>query len=125
MEQQWTYRGRTISGGDVGFIRELIAAHPTAGRCELSRRLCAAWDWKQPNGAPRDMVCRGLLLMLDRGGEIELPPMRSCPPNPLAVRRRPEPVVPDNRPVRGTLHDLLPLAIEQVRRGDRVAYGLD
>lgn len=118
MEQQWRYRGRTITGGDVGFIRELIAAHPAAGRCELSRLLCAAWDWKQSNGALRDMVCRGMLLMLDRGGQIVLPPMRSRPPNPLLLRARPEPVVPDNRPVRGTLRDLLPLTIEQVRRSD-------
>lgn len=118
MEQQWRYRGRTITGGDVGFIRELIAAHPAAGRCELSRLLCAAWDWKQSNGAPRDMVCRGMLRMLDRGGEIVLPPMQSRPPNPFLLRARPEPVVPDNRPVQGALHALLPLTIEQVRRGD-------
>ena len=64
------------------------------------------------------MVCRGMLLMLDRGGEIVLPPMRSRPLNPLLLRCRPEPVVPDNRPVRGALHDLLPLEIEQVRRSD-------
>ena len=36
--------------------------------------------------APRDMVCRGLLLMLDRAGEIRLPPVRYTPPNPLARR---------------------------------------
>ena len=116
MEQAWRYRGRTITGDDLGLIRELIAAHPAAGRCELSRLLCEAWDWKQSNGALRDMVCRGLLLMLDRGGQILLPPMRSCPPNPLLLRARPEPVVPDNRPVRGALQELLPLKIEQVRR---------
>ena len=116
MEQAWRYRGRTITGDDLGLIRELIAAHPAAGRCELSRLLCEAWDWKQSNGALRDMVCRGMLLMLDRGGQILLPPMRSCPPNPLLLRARPEPVVPDNRPVRGALQELLPLEIEQVRR---------
>jgi hypothetical protein len=27
--------------------------------------------WKQANGALRDMVCRGLLLMLERAGQIE------------------------------------------------------
>jgi hypothetical protein len=32
--------------------------------------------WKQANGALRDVVCRGLLLMLDRAGAIELPPVR-------------------------------------------------
>jgi len=87
MEQAWRYRGRTITGGDVDFIRELIAAHPAAGRCELSRLLCQAWDWKQPNGPPRDMVCRGMLLMLDRGGEIVLPPMRPAPAQPAAAPR--------------------------------------
>lgn len=116
MDEQWRYRGRTITAANVAFIRELIAAHPAAGRCELSRLLCAAWDWTQSNGSPRDMVCRGMLLMLARAGQIELPPMRSCPPNPLAIRRRPEPLVPDNSPVRGDLREILPLEIEQVRR---------
>ena len=116
MEQAWRYRGRTITGDDLGLIRELIAAHPAAGRCELSRLLCEAWDWKQSNGALRDMVCRGMLLMLDRGGQILLPPMRSCPPNPLLLRARPDPVVPADRPGGGALQGRLPLAIGQVRR---------
>jgi hypothetical protein len=30
------------------------------------RRGCEAWDWRQSNGALRDMVCRGLLLMFER-----------------------------------------------------------
>jgi len=50
----------------------------------LSRKLCEIWDWKQPNGALRDMVCRGLLLMLERVGEIELPAVRRRPPGRLA-----------------------------------------
>ena len=36
--------------------------------------------------------------------------------NRLAQRERPEPVIPDNRPVRGPLSDLLPLEFTQVRR---------
>ncbi len=118
MEREWRYRGRTITAAELGFIRELIAADPQASRCELSRRLCEAWNWKQTNGAPRDMVCRGMLLMLDRAGQIELPAMRFRPHNPFSVRQRPEPLVPDNRPVRCTLQPILPLEIEQVRRGD-------
>src|SRR5580693_787467 len=110
------YRGRQISQEDILYIRALVERHPNESRRTLSTRLCEAWDWRQSNGALRDMVCRGLLLMLERGGQIMLPPMRSGPPNPLLLRARPEPVVPDNRPVRGALHDLLPLEIEQVRR---------
>ena len=115
MEQEWKYRGRTITAADLGFIRELIAAHPQASRCELSRRLCEAWNWKQTNGAPRDMVCRGLLLLLDRAGQIELPAIRFRPSNPLAVRVGPEPLVPDNRPVQGPLQPILPLEIRPFR----------
>jgi hypothetical protein len=35
--------------------------------------VCEAWQWKQPNGALCDMVCRGLPLMLHRAGDIQLP----------------------------------------------------
>jgi hypothetical protein len=65
------------------------------------------------------MVCRGLLLQLDRAGAIELPAVRRRPPNPFVLRCRPEPVVPDNRPVRGPLSEILPLEIEQVRQSEQ------
>jgi Domain of unknown function (DUF4338) len=118
LEKSWNYRGRAVSDADIAFIRELIAAGPKMGRCSLSRQLCEAWGWKQPNGALCDMICRGLLLRLDRAGEIQLPTVRFRPArNPLADRRRPEPVVPDRRPVCGPLRQLLPLEIQQVRRG--------
>ncbi|HET7748930.1 MAG TPA: DUF4338 domain-containing protein [Terriglobales bacterium] len=97
----------------------MILAHPPASRYELSRRLCEAWNWKQANGVPRDMVCRGLLLQLDRAGAIALPAVRCRPPNPLVLRCQPEPVVPDNRPVRGPLREILPLEIEQVRQSEQ------
>jgi Domain of unknown function (DUF4338) len=119
VEGEWRYRGRTITVGEVSFIRELILAHPHASRYELSRRLCEAWNWKQANGVLRDMVCRGLLLQLDRAGAIELPAVRRRPPNPFVLRCRPEPVVPDNRPVRGPLSEILPLKIEQVRQSEQ------
>src|SRR5437879_1392911 len=80
------YRGRVLTTEDILYIRKLIAAHPGESRRTLSKKLCEAWQWKQPNGALRDMVCRGLLLMLDRAGEIELPPVKFVPCNPL-VRR--------------------------------------
>ena len=60
------YRGRVISNEDILYIRDLIAANPGESRRTLSKKLCEAWQWKQANGALRDMVCRGLLLMLDR-----------------------------------------------------------
>jgi len=83
-----TYRGRTIIGGDIAFIRDLIAAHPGESRRTLSTKLCEASQWRQANGALRDMVCRGMLLMLHRAGHIKLPPVKFVPHNPLAKRKR-------------------------------------
>jgi hypothetical protein len=112
------YRGRQVSDGDVGFIRELIAAHPGASRRRLSKELCRAWGWVQANGAPRDMVCRGMMLELHRAGHIELPPVRFMPPNPLARTRRPPAcrVEVESVPVRCGLPELGELHFRQVRR---------
>src|SRR5260370_35735526 len=76
MPETWRYRGQTIRSEQVVFLREFIAAHPDSSRWKLSRQLCEVLGWKQANGALRDVVCRGLLLMLERAGEIELPPVR-------------------------------------------------
>jgi hypothetical protein len=111
-----THRGRQVTAADVEEIRELIAAHPESSRRALSKELCAAWNWVQQNGTPRDMVCRSLMLELHRAGHIELPPVRQRSLNPLARRRRPEPVLVDRTPVRGSLGSLGPLELRQVRR---------
>jgi hypothetical protein len=72
---EFRYRGRKISQEDILYIRARIERHPQESRRTLSTKLCEAWQWRQANGALRDMVCRGLLLMLDRAGQIELPPV--------------------------------------------------
>jgi hypothetical protein len=113
---EWRYRGRTVTAEDIGFIRDLLAEHPNASRRALSAKLCEAWQWKQANGALRDMVCRGLLLMLHRAGQIELPPVRYQPPNPLMQRERPQPVLIDLTPLTGALSDIRPVLMQQVRK---------
>jgi hypothetical protein len=114
--KEWRYRGRTVTAEDIGFIRDLLAEHPNASRRALSAKLCEAWQWKQANGALRDMVCRGLLLMLHRAGQIELPPVRYQPPNPLVQRERPQPVLIDLTPLTGALSDIRPVLMQQVRK---------
>ena len=113
---EWRYRGRTVTAEEIDFIRALIAEDPKASRRRLSARLCEAWQWKQANGAPRDMVCRGLLLMLHRAGEIELPAIRFRPPNPLVRRDRPQPMLMDMTPLSGALAEIRPVALQQVRK---------
>ena len=116
METLLRYRGRLLTAADVDFIRELVAAHPAESRRRLSQKLCEAWGWRQANGALREMVARGLMLILARAGHIELPAVRMRPRNPLAVRVRPQPVAVDCTPISGNLRELGPLVFRQVRR---------
>jgi hypothetical protein len=116
MQAERRYRGRIITAEDIVFIRGFIAAHPRASRRKLSALLCEAWQWKQTNGALCDMVCRGLLLLLHRAGEIELPVVRQLSPNPFVRRERPQPVLIDRTPLTGALSDIRPVLLQQVRR---------
>jgi hypothetical protein len=110
------YRGRVITTDDVLCIRDLIAAHPRASRRALSEKLCEAWQWKQSNGVLRDMVCRGMLLMLDRAGQIKLPPVKFVPHNPLSRRARPSPLPIETVPIECPLAKIQPLEFALVRR---------
>src|SRR5271157_4904560 len=119
MAEVLRYRGRCVSDSDVQFIRELIASAPKSSRRRLSALLCEAWDMRQPNGALRDMVCRGLMLALDRAGHIELPPIRQRPPNPFLTRARPELVsTVDETPIHCSLRELGEVTLREVRRTD-------
>src|ERR1700684_1575880 len=123
MSGPWQYRGRVISAEDIVFLQQLIREHPGASRRALSAKLCEAWQWKQSNGTPRDMVCRGLLLMLHRAGAIELPPVRYPPPTPRAQRRPPVAMLIDTTPIQGRLSQLQPIEFQQVRRtGDEALF---
>ncbi len=114
---EFRYRGREIHQEDILSIRKLIEHYPKESRRKLSVRVCEAWQWRQTNGALRDMVCRGMLLMLERSGQIALPPVSYARHNPLAQRVRPEPVLIDKTPIEDRLRALQPLEFEQVRRG--------
>ena len=116
---EFRYRGREISQEDVLSIRALVERHPNESRRTLSTKLCEAWQWRQTNGALRDMVCRGLFLMLERAGQITLPPVSYVRHNPLAKRVRPEPARIDATPIEDRLRNLQPLEFEPVRRTDK------
>jgi len=93
------HRGREVSGEDVEFIRALMEQQPGATRRGLSLELCKAWGWVQPNGAPCDGVCRGLLLALHRAGHLELPAPRWSSTKHPWTRLTPAPVEVDATPL--------------------------
>jgi hypothetical protein len=116
MEIITTYRGRSISESDIALIKNIIAAHPERGRRFISQEVCRRWNWRQTNGALKDMICRSLLLLLESKGLIKLPPRKSTPPNPLANRKKPIKIPVDQTSVQCSLRKLFPIKLEQVRR---------
>ena len=62
------------------------------------------------------MVCRGLLLLLHRAGEIALPPIRFRTLNPFVRRQAPAPMLIDTTPIHSALRELGPVQLQQVRR---------
>jgi len=117
MPEEFRYRGQAISSEQVAFVRQFIATHPDSSRWKLSRELCETLGWKQANGALRDVVCRGLLLMLERAGEIELPPVRrQIRGQRRNDRKKPQAFLIDTSPLEAGLGELGPIEIQQVRR---------
>src|SRR4029077_15098253 len=117
MGETWRYRGQEIGSDQIAFLREFIRTHATSSRWKLSRQLCEALGWKQANGALRDMMCSALLLMLERAGQIELPPVRRHIRGQCRIgRRRPEAVLIDTAPLAVPLRSLGPIEVQAVRR---------
>jgi hypothetical protein len=116
MQGTLSYRHRVITDADLVFIRRLIADNPQCSRRGLSKKLCQAWSWVQPNGALRDMVCRGMMLMLHRQGLIELPALRQVGRSSLLGRDKPAVVNIEQTPLSVSFAELGPLQMHQVRR---------
>ena len=112
-----SYRHRSITPEDIDFIRNLIDANPEFSRWSLSKKLCQSWNWVQTNGALRDMVARGLMLMLDREGHIVLPEVRKIMHNPMVDRKPPALIEVDETLLQTSLAELGVLQLTQVRRG--------
>ncbi len=111
------FRGRVVGPAEVAFLRALIAQHSELSRRQLSVKVCQAWHWIQPNGQPRAMVCRSLLLALHRAGQIQLPAPRCAPPNNAIRHRHVAEMAPeDMTPIHGSVASLGPLRIDLVRR---------
>jgi len=110
-----TIAGREVRA-DVALIEQLLAEQPTWGRSRLSVELCERWNWRAANGRLKDMACRNLLLRLERGGRIVLPPRQSPSPNG-SRNRAPRWVAHRTEPIDCALGQLRPLDIRSVAPG--------
>ena len=92
-----TIRGRSFAFEELARIRAVIEGSPEAHRFAISKRVCEALDWRQPNGRLKDRACRDVLARLHEIGLLRLPPPRRPP-----VRRRPVPIT-DRSSVRSSV----------------------
>lgn len=104
-----TYRGYSVDERQIALIQEVVERLWERGRSAISVELCRQWDWRQPNGALKDIACRGLLLKLERAGSIRLPPTKRATFYPGRTRPHPEPCRIDTRPIEGPLGTGCPL----------------
>jgi len=78
-----TIRGRHFAAEELVQIRAVVQASPEDHRFAISKKVCEALDWRQPNGRLKDRACRDVLAKLHDIDFLRLPPPRRSP-----VRRR-------------------------------------
>ena len=103
---------RVVTPEDLQFIRLLIAQNPEWSRNQLAFELCRVWSWNKPNGDPKDISAKQLLIRLDESGLIELPPARHrysvCRSAPRTPAGEPRPKM------KVDLSELIPLKLQRV-----------
>lgn len=109
-----TIRTRTIFQPDLEFIQATVNAHWDKSRTQISKILCQEWNWFQPNGRPKDMACREILITLYRNSLLNLPPGKHDGRN--LKRNRSVPLVEiDKIPLHGKPSNFPPVKLQLVR----------
>lgn len=76
-------RGRHFAAEELLQIRAAVQSSPEDHRFAISKKVCEALDWRQPNARLKDRACRDVLARLHEIGFLRLPP-----PRRPGVRRR-------------------------------------
>jgi hypothetical protein len=106
------YCGRYFTPAELDLIIELTKTHPT--REAIARAVCAELNWTKPDGLPKVMSAKVVLLRMHRDGLIVLPPPRSKNNN---VRRPPvfTPATDPQMPITGTRGDVPDLRLRKIQ----------
>lgn len=117
MEKEIRIRGRIITRADLELIRHLLHTEGHLGRTHLSQTLCRIWDFRQANGAYREIACRDLLRQLEQRGLIVLPARLKKPSRQPGYRNHTAlPPTLETTPMQGVIHDFPALTIALVSR---------
>jgi len=76
VENEWVCQGRSLSAGELDWLRSTLTTHPQWSRKRLARELCQRWQWRTAQGRLKDFAARSLLLKLQARGLLGLPPLR-------------------------------------------------
>lgn len=116
------YRARELTQQDIDFIHTSIVLYYSRGRSYISRVLCQAWNWIQPNGKLKEYAARDLLLRLEEKGFVELPP-RLRPKNNLRKKSFEQIPFFEKGPLNGQVNHYSALAIRPVETGNDYLWG--
>ena len=106
-----------ITPTEIELIQKLISTNPTWGRKRLSIELCQIWDWRHPDGHPKEISCRDLLRRLDAKGLITLPPRLNKAFLKPGRKKHIQLMLHDTTEISGDIRDILPVRIEIVQEG--------
>lgn len=116
------YRARELTKQDIDFIRTSIVLHYSRGRSHISRVLCQAWNWIQPNGKLKEYAARDLLLRLEESRLVALPP-RLRQKNNLKKKSFEQIPLFEKKPLNGQVDHYRDLAIRPVETGNDYLWG--
>jgi len=123
MEKEIRIRGRIITPTDLELIRHLLRTEGHLGRTHLSQTLCRLWDFRQANGAYREITCRDLLRQLEQRGCIVLPALLKKPSRKPGYRNHTFlPQTFDTSPLEGRLDHFAVPKIELVSRTSKERF---
>ncbi|MCX6350173.1 MAG: DUF4338 domain-containing protein [Candidatus Aureabacteria bacterium] len=114
MSETMIIQGRTLTSRDINLIRGLRNKNPSWCRTRISQELCRIWNWCNAAGQIKDMACRTLLLKLEKGGYITLPP-RHHPTSNASRYQTIQYVLHPTVPIQTDLKSLAPIRIEVLR----------
>jgi hypothetical protein len=116
------YRARDLNPEDIAYVRAAIASESERGRSHIAHTLCQRCDWRQPNGAYKELTARDLLLRLKEAALIELPPRQRVKRNVSKRTYAPIPLY-SHPPLSGASGNSSAPVIEEAQGAHRELWG--
>lgn len=74
IEKTRVIRGRNIASCDLVNARRLVGEYFREGRVRIATELAEHWQWRSRNGRLKVRAALAILVTLERGGHLQLPP---------------------------------------------------